>query len=624
MRSVMNRTLLVLSFAVAMLATVPLLGQQLRVSNFYLYNPHLMNPGAVGMGELNNVNLSFQQRKLGVKGWRSTSQFLNFSSQPLGRKGRFGWGANLLGDYEWTEFRIGLSGAVSAALIKTETQRLSIGFSLGLINWGSSYKAVRIYDPTDFLLTGRGNFAELDAGMGFEYKLNTRKVRLDINAYTQQMPGNLITKELKGLVLYPHLFIGGGLLFSPIHNIFIGPRVFYKNIILAIDSSKIAGAKTDIGLRLDLDRQKMWFAASLRPAKEAGMLNAAFGLRVKETDTIGDPTRYGYFIDLNGGFGFPLGQTSVFGPSLEIGLNIQMGRHDRLAFRNDTVRVSPGPFWQDEGNYNDHLDSKIKPNGPQGLRGTTKVNPSSVVLTYTFDDNSYQYVGNTPQLENDTLFSELGPEWIGVDALLENMVRTVIGDGLRPDTNNVVNPEVLEPLKDLVNIELSTNLIVDEVGANMEAKGMLYEGEMGVNNRYKDSLMIKVVYNDADTVIGIGLDQSVTNLELAALKLHAMRKKLQYELNLKYGEDWAILWDGEEPTEERVGSKLKVIYLKTPRITPNNPNQPAYQVSTIKLKFTRGNTVVASNVDDSGSRRKNLDRRKRRAAHGARIRDRVY
>lgn len=623
MGSVMNRTLLVLCFAMAMLATVPLSGQQLRVSNFYLYNPHLMNPGAVGMGELNNVNLSFQQRKLGVKGWRSTSQFLNFSSQPIGRKGRFGWGANLLGDYEWTEFRIGLSGAVAAALIKTETQRLSIGFSLGLINWGSSYKAVRIYDPSDFLLTGRGNFAELDAGMGIEYKLSTRKLRIDINAYTQQMPGNLITKELKGLVLYPHMFIGGGLLFSPIHNIFIGPRVFYKNIILTGDTT-IAGAKTDIGLRLDLDRQKMWFAASLRPAKEAGMLNAAFGLRVKETDTIGDPTRYGYFIDLNGGFAFPLGQTSVFGPSLEIGLNIQMGRHDRMAFRNDTVRVSPGPFWQDEGNYNDHLDSKMKPNGPQGLRGTTKVSPSSVVLSYTFDDNSYQYVGNTPQLENDTLFSELGPEWIGVDALIENLVRTVIAEGLRPDTNNVVNPEVLEPLKDLVNIELSTNLIVDEVGANQEAKGMLYEGEMGVNNRYKDSLMIKVVYNDADTVIGIGLDQNVTNLELAALKLHAMRKKLQYELNLKYGEDWAILWDGEEPTEERVGSKLKVIYLKTPRITPNNPNQPAYQVSTVKLKFTRGNTVLASTVDDSGGRRKTLDRRKRRAARGARIRDRVY
>jgi hypothetical protein len=60
----------------------PLKGQQLRVSNFYLYNPHLMNPGSVGMQELNNVNLSHQQRKLSVAGWRSISQFLNFSSQP--------------------------------------------------------------------------------------------------------------------------------------------------------------------------------------------------------------------------------------------------------------------------------------------------------------------------------------------------------------------------------------------------------------------------------------------------------------------------------------------------------------------------------------------------------------
>jgi hypothetical protein len=599
----------------------PLKGQQLRVSNFYLYNPHLMNPGSVGMQELNNVNLSHQQRKLSVAGWRSISQFLNFSSQPLGRKGRFGWGANLLSDYEWTEFRLGINGAVSVALIKTDYQRLSVGFMAGLINWGSNYKSVRVYDRTDVLIDGRENFAELDAGIGGEYRLATKSIRFDLNAYTMQLPGNVLSSRVQGLRVYPHAFIGGGLLFSPIHNIFIGPRVFYKNIFTTEDTV-IAGARTDVGLRLDLDRQKMWFAASLRPSKQAGMLNAAFGLRVKETDTIGDPTRYGYFIDLNAGFGFPLGQTSVFGPTAEIGVNILMGRHNRLAFRNDTVRVSSGPFWQDEGNYNDHLVSKMKPNSPQGLRGTTRVGPNSVVLTYTFDDNSYQYVGNTPQLE-DTLFSELGPEWIGVDALIENIVLHVIEDGLRPDTNNVVNPEVLEPLKDLVNIELSTSLIVDENEANMEAKGMMYEGEMGVNSKRNDSLMIKVVYNEKDTVIGVGKDQNVTNLELAALKLHAMRKKLEYELNLRYGEEWAVLWDGEEPTEERLGSKNKVVYLKTPRITPNNPNQPAYQVSTIKLKFTRGNTVVAAADDDKG-RRKGTERRRRRTPAGARIRDRVY
>ncbi len=50
------------------------------------------------------------------------------------------------------------------------------------------------------------------------------------------------------------------------------------------------------------------------------MLNVAFGIRIKDTDTIGDPTRYGYFVDLNGGFSFPLGTTSVFGPTAEIGI----------------------------------------------------------------------------------------------------------------------------------------------------------------------------------------------------------------------------------------------------------------------------------------------------------------
>jgi Type IX secretion system membrane protein PorP/SprF len=593
--------------------------QQLRVSNIYIFNPQIMNPASVGGGPLNNVNMSYQQRKLAVKGWRSLSQFLNYSSQPLGKSQRFGWGVNLNSDFEWTEFRIGLSASVAASLIKTEKQRLSVGIMGGIINWGSNYKNVRVYDRTEDILDGRGNFIDLDVGMGFGYALHTKLVRLDLNAYGMQLPGNLISKGIQGLKLYPHLFVGGGVLFSPVHNIFIGPRFFYKDIFLR-DGTKIGGGALDVGLRLDLDRQKMWFGGTVRPAKKAGLLNLAFGLRIKETDTIGDPTRYGYFVDLNAGFGFPMGLTSAFGPTAEIGIALAMGRQNRRAYRMDTVRVSPGPFWQDEGNLNDHLIAKLKPNGPQGLRGQTKVKSNGVELVYTFDDNSFQYVGNTPQKE-DTLFSELGPEWIGVDAILENIVASVIHDGLSPDTNGVINPEILEPLKDLVSIELSTTLSVDEIEANMDAKGMMYEGEMGTNNKFKDSLLLKVVYNEKDTIVGIGRDQNVTNLQLAALKLHAMRMKLEYELLQKYGEVWAVLWDGEEPTVEKTAAK-KIVYLKTPRITPNNPNQPAYQVNSIKLRFTRGNTVVANTGTDKPGR---INRRhNRRTPAGARIRDRVY
>ena len=265
--------------------------------------------------------------------------------------------------------------------------------------------------------------------------------------------------------------------------------------------------------------------------------------------------------------------------------------------------------------------SVAKPNGPQGLRGQTKPKATMVELTYSFDDNSYQYVGNTPQKALDTLFSELGPEWIGVDGILENIVLHVVKDGLTPDTNGVINPEILEPLKDLVSIELSTTLIVDENEANMDAKGMMYEGEMGVNNRTKDSLRIKVVYNEKDTVIGIGQDHNITNLQLAALKMHAMRKKLEYELIQRYGDIWAVLWDGEEPTVDKTAAK-KIVYLKTPRITPNNPNQPAYQVNSVKLRFTRGNTIVAAPVKPVKIRGKG--HLKHRVPSGARIRDRVY
>lgn len=224
--------------------------QQLRVSNFYIFNPKLLNPAAVGTFELNNINLSHQQRKLSVAGWRSISQFVNFSGRPLGKKGSFGWGANVMSDVEWTEFRLGISGSMGASLINSSTQRLAVGVNFGFINWGSNYDGVRVYDREDELVANRGNFAEVDAGMGFLYELKLDKVRGSINGYGLQLPGNAISKTIPGLNVYPHMFIGGGVQFSPVYNIFVGPQVFYRDIFMR-DTLNIGGSQLDIGLKGD-------------------------------------------------------------------------------------------------------------------------------------------------------------------------------------------------------------------------------------------------------------------------------------------------------------------------------------------------------------------------------------
>jgi len=66
---------------------------------------------------------------------------------------------------------------------------------------------------------------------------------------------------------------------------------------------------------------------------------------------------------------------------------------------------------------------------------------------------------------NDTLLHSVGKEWIGVDAILSNMVGEIIREGLHPDTTNVEFPDSLEPLKDLISVELIANLKVDALEA---------------------------------------------------------------------------------------------------------------------------------------------------------------
>lgn len=598
--------------------------QQLRVSNNYIFNPYLANPGSLGGSNLANFHISHQQRKTVEANWRSISQFLNFRSQPLGRSSNFAMGANVINDIEWSEYRLGVNVTGSVALLNRRMMRLSVGGMLGFINWGSRYDKVRVYDRTDELVANRSNFFEVDAGLGGEYKIFTKGLRADVNVYAQQLPKNAISKTLPGLYVFPHLFGGAGILFSPVHNLFVGPRVFYRNIFAdsSVHKVKMYGATTDIGLKAELDRQNMWFGGAYRVNN--GGLNFAFGMRLMQTDTVGAPDLYGYFLDMNASFMLPMGDAALFGPTVEIGLNLQLGRNHRHMYRRDTVIPSPGSFWKNDGLLNDHLVERLKPTAPAGLKGSTQVANKAVVLTYAFDDNSYQYVGSAPEREEDTLLSIIGEEWLGVDAILENMVNEVIKEALTPDTAKISNPYILEPLEGLVYVELLSDLLVDEEKAHELAKGMMYEGELGVNNKFNDSLYLKVVFNEKDTIVGIGKDRQITNLELACLKLHAMRKKLEYELNKTYGQDWAVYWEGEELSVEKTQGR-KVVYIKKPRISPNHPHQEPFQVNFIRMRFTRGDgaSEQLANLGDKGDqtkrvKRKHLDRQRRQ------IRDKVY
>ena len=206
-------------------------------------------------------------------------------------------------------------------------------------------------------------------------------------------------------------------------------------------------------------------------------------------------------------------------------------------------------------------------------------------MDYTFEDQSLLYVGTTPDISGDSL-KKLGLEWIGVDGFLEGLSTYVIKDALDPDSASIMNIDSLEALKNLVSIQLTASLQASEAEVNYLAEGTIYEGELGTNNPLEDTLFIDVVYNDADTTVAIGLYRYVTNLELACLKLHSMQQKLRYEMDQKYGEKIFFYEEGEE-TDSRTIAGRDVVQFKKIRVTPNHPNQDAFQMNEVSLKFER-------------------------------------
>lgn len=559
-----------------------LYGQQIPISYGALFRPGLWNPANVGAKDFNRFNIAHQQRHVGKWGWKSIGDYINFNSSPQGKKGTFGFGFNLNNETEHTENRFGLSFLASAKVISTRSLRISTGISFGLINWNSSYDSVRVFDRTDVLLANRSNFLELDAGMGIELAFRRKGWDVQLGAAATQLPGNLVSQQLIALQLYPHLMAGGCALYEIVHNVRLGPNVFYRNGVFK-PADNIQAGKLDVGLKAAFVRQNLWLGANYRHDRSA--LTAAFGCQVYISDSAKHPLKNALIVNLNGGVAYPFRQAAAFGPNVEIGLDIMFGREFKYRRGNDSLRYVTGPFWISDGNVNTHLEAYLAPNGPIGLRGSTYLTNKNVTLTYEFPDAALQYLGTTPEIKGDTLF-ELGQEWIGVDGFLSGVVGEVIKEGLTPDTLNVINPENLEALENIVFIELASLLKASEAEAFQEAEGMVYEGELGTNNSEEDTLYLSVVYNNADTVVGVPLNHYVTNLELACLKLYAMRKKLQKELNDAYGDEMAFIVEGEKfDPEDVVGKKL--VNIRKPRILPNHPNQEAFQINQVKVKFSR-------------------------------------
>ncbi len=578
---------LILLIAGTALANSNLNGQQMPISLFQRIQPGWFNPGHSPEKDLTEVFLSQQQRNISFADFRSGTSLLHLQSGLKGKSKGFSIGLQMSHDREHTEQRLSLSPSISARVIQKSNSWLSLGISAGILNWNSNYVDRRVGDDRDPILQGRSNFLELDAGVGAQFHLENKFLDINAEVSATQLTGNLITDQLPGLEIIPHFQGRCRILFKPVYNLKVGPFGWYGNTFNNSEISYQTGL-TEMGITTHFIRQGFWIASSYR--LDFSAINMAFGLRSFRNDTINRPEKAPFQMDMQMAFSYPVQQSGIFGPSVELGLVFHLGK--RILSTVDTFH-NAHMFWDGEASNTQHKVNYLDPNGPPGLTAQTEVSDKQVYLTYSFPDNSLRYAGETPTLR-DTVLEDIGYEWIGVNGLLENLISEVIQEALHPDSNHVRDPENLEPLKSISSIEISSSLRESGFGIHMSS-GMLYSGDIGFNNPGGDTLFIEVIFDERDTLLALTTKQYLSNLELSALKLHGMRKKLDYELRKSFEDNFDVIWEGQSIDLENFQTP---ILIKKLRILSDNPNQQAFQVNQIEMKLARHKQYWAEEEDD--------------------------
>ena len=551
--------------------------QQMANSIIQISRGNIFNPGRTTTGDLNQLFIAYQNRTILASELASNAEFVQFLGKPVGKKKAFCWGFKVINDQEHTEGRLLISPQISARVFQNDHSYLSVGISAGLLNWTSNYQTAPQYTPEDPVLRN-GNFMDLDAAAGITYHYQQNKIGFEAGIAAQQLAGNVITKQLDGMRMLPHVDANASLLIEVAPKVNLGPRLFYRNT-LGQTKATLRAATTDVGLTTRLGGKGFWLAGSYRIDQSA--FNVATGIRVARSDTAPRVEGFANFIDINFGYTHPLQEVSLFGPTLEVGVAWTFGKRK---FIREKPTVLARNFWKSDDWMTEFRVKYLDQNAPANLFAKSYITPKAIYLDFSFPDISRRYIGDSPIDKMDSLLYRIGMEWEGVDGLLENLASKVVDECLNPDTLDKIVTEDLEPLRHLARVELSAKLRGDEEAVHF-GSGIEYAGELGTNNLNEDTLFIDVVFNDKDTTLAVRPGAMTSKLELAALKLHAMGKKIEYELRYLYQDTkFNILWEGEEVGEDE---SLPVVRMAKPRIIPNNPQMQFFQENMVSLKVLR-------------------------------------
>jgi len=250
-----NITLFVLLYiALISLSTA----QQVPTMHQFIYRPELYNPASLGIDGSPAIHLAHRQYWTGFEDAPSTS-LVAFQGIPI-MKRPFSLGATLEHDRAFVLNRTGLAVYPTLHLNAGPYHTLSLGISIGILNYQIDYD--RIFNDliSDFsrqdpiLNTGQSHSQyNLNAGVGVQYQYENENTLVRIGASATQLPGaDASDTEDVFFEQYPHIMAGANIRFPLSTSIYLEPSVLYKVILGELpngDSPLLGGNDLDLFAR---------------------------------------------------------------------------------------------------------------------------------------------------------------------------------------------------------------------------------------------------------------------------------------------------------------------------------------------------------------------------------------
>jgi type IX secretion system PorP/SprF family membrane protein len=166
-------------FFALLFASMSISAQQQPIYNQYFLNQALYNPASIGLGDQVSATLVHKQYLTGFTGNPKTT-FLSFSG-PL-QENKMGIGLNIYSENLGITKKMGVYGAYSYEVQIADSQFLSAGVSLGMLQFSVNPDEMVVDNTEDPLLMNK-NFSSstVDGSFGLSYRVKGLKLGLGVN-----------------------------------------------------------------------------------------------------------------------------------------------------------------------------------------------------------------------------------------------------------------------------------------------------------------------------------------------------------------------------------------------------------------------------------------------------------